>query len=300
MLLALCGCSRSKDAGADISSVREAYESLSDEDKRIFFEALSTEHAEKKAAELTALVSDLCGQWRAENPLYQGTGSAFAQELLLREDMTYEYGRQTGTWYIEEESGQIRFINDADGVCYYIWTVIEEAGFVKLLCEGTYCYVREEDYRANLDKKYVVVLRAMAPEYFGEPQYVGSLDRDMGYGANVGLCVLDSLAYEKGLIYVGHTSPFEMEVVRELKDGTTVTQVLWSPFEYLIHYDGAKTVSMRMESGMAYFVRSEYVEDVVKDEEGLRQVLMKNGEVYYDYSPVWTDFPEIPLDEFKY
>lgn len=304
MLMSLCGCSRSREAGAagsaDIHSVKEAYDTLSEEEKRRLFEELSAEQEENKAEKMAELVLSICGQWRMENPLYYGTDSVFAEKLLLSEDMTYEYGRQKGTWSIEEETGEIWFRNDADGVCYFIWTVLEEDGLVKLLCEGDYTYVREEEYRDNLERKFVIVLRAMAQEYFGEPQYVGVLDRDMGYGTNVGLCILDSLAYEKGLVYVGHTSPFEMEVVQELKDGTTVTQTLWSPFEYLIHHDGAKTVSIRIESGMAYFVRSEYVKEVVIDADGIRKVVMKTGDVYYDYNPVWNDFPEISHEEFQY
>ncbi len=321
LLLSLWGCGRIEDTvgaivsdltaetggevpveiSGDIDAAREAYEALSDADKTKFYEEIAAEQKATRQARLAELLSGLSGEWCMENPLYGGYDSVYADGILLNEDMTYEYGRQKGTWFFDEEEEVIWFVNDADGVRYFSFSIIEEDGFVKLLnLEGENCYVRKENYRDNLDRKYVIVLRAMAPEYFGEPQYVGIQEQDIGYGSNVPLGIMDSLAYDNGLIYGGHTSPFEMEVVQELKDGSTVTHTLWSPFGYMKYYEGAKTVSIRIESGMAYFVRAEYVEDVVIDEEGYRKVLMKTGEVFYDYNSIWNHFPEISYDDFRH
>lgn len=289
------------ESSGDIAAAREAYEALSNEDKTIFYEEIAAEQEATRQARLAELLSGLSGEWCMENPLYGGYGSVYADGILLNDDMTYKYGSQKGTWYFDEEEELIWFMNDADGVHYFSFRIIEEDGFVKLLnLEGEHCYVRKENYRDILDQKYVIVLRAMAPEYFGEPQYVGIQEQDVGYGSNTPLAIMDSLAYENGLIYVGHTSPFEMEVVQELKNGATVTHSLWSPFAYMKYYEGAKTVSIRIESGMVYFVRAEYVEEVVIDEESNRKVLMKTGDVFYDYTSVWDDFPEISYDEFGY
>lgn len=309
MLLFLWGCSQSKDAASgeapaesagDLNAAREAYAALSEEDKLLFCEEIVAEYESNKAAKFAELAASICGQWRTENPMYNGSDSVFAKYLVLNEDMTYEYGRQRGTWYIDEEEEQIRFINDEDGVCYFQWRILEEDGLVKLLCEEQYCYVRKDEYRDNLKRKYEVVTLAMAPDYFGEPKCVGTLATHMFFGPDEELCVLDSLAYEKGLVYVGHTSPFEIILEQKLKDGRTITQSIWSPFEYLKYYDGAETVSMRVESGLVYFARAEYVKEVVIDEEGYRTVFMNNGDIFYDYTPLWQDFPELPYEEFQY
>lgn len=307
MLLSGCGGSQGEESPAEISrettaevsggidAARKAYEALSEEDKSRFYEEIAAEHEAQEAEKLMDIMLNVCGQWRPELVFGYDDG------LLLYEDMTYEFGHQKGTWYVEEGGGEICLVNGEDHVIYFIFTILEEDGMTKLLCQETQtCYVREEEFRQVFDNKYMTTLGTEASELFGEPQYIGTVDYHEAYGSDWRVCVLDSLAYENGLVYVGRSSGFEMEVIRELADGSIRTDALGSPFESMTYYEGSRIVSIEILAGMAYFVRAEYVEDVFLDEDGCRNVLLKNGAVYYDYSVVWEDFPEISYDDFRY
>ena len=282
----------------DIDTARAAYAALSAEDKQLFYAEITAEQAAMKAAWLASVQSSLYGEWNMELGT-PGDNSYFAYKLVLNEDMTYEYGKQQGTWEIYED-GQIYLTNGADGVIYYIITIFEEDGFVKLLCEGNYCYVRHEDYKAAIDKKFVTVRFGDLGQYIGPLQYVGTIPPGMWDGPTGDCYIFDSLAYDMGLIYVGIGNLFEMEMTVERQDGITYTGTLYAPFEmqYLdAPYTASDIFGLRAP---VYFVREEYVEEVVFVD-GSREVHLTCGTEYFDgASYAWSLFPEGTYENFAY
>jgi len=302
MFLSLCACGGGGEAapeGGDINAAIKAYNSLSDENKLKFFDEISAEQQTLRAAKLEGLKTDLFGQWCLELDMSDESDAYYADELSLSEDMRYVFGRQTGNWHFNED-GEIEFVNDEDGVIYYIFSIIEEDGFVKLLSEGDVCYVRSEDYDAVFESKYVKVKGTKAAEYFGMPKYVGSSAEDMGFGAGAPLYILQSLAYDKGLIYVGTSPEFEMNVKYELKDGDSFESTMFYPFDLQTLPDDIKSIRPVVYKGEVYFVRAEYVDEVVLGEDGCREIRLKTGQIYYDGYTYWDDLMREEPDKFKY
>lgn len=324
MLLALCGCGRETmegiisvvneelggeagteapgetrtEAGGDFQAALEAYNALSEADKVRFYDEISGELHEIREARFAAMLPSLCGAWRMEADFRHDSDSS---NLTLNEDMTYEYGSQTGTWYYDEEENRIFFVNGEDGVIYYDFTLIEEDGFPKLFYDYDICYVREGDYRAVVDQKYVTVWGFNdASEYFGQPVYVGTRSENVGYGPNAKLGILDSLAYDNGLIYAGCGYDFQMELSWIDKDGSQGGQYLYSPFERIQFVEG-REVTVDIVSGAVFFVRAEYVEEILITEDNRRVVQLKNGMFFEDYNFTdWDPFPMENYDDFIY
>lgn len=258
------------------------------------------EHA-AALAKKAARMPDIYGQWRME--LYTGSTEKdyFANELQIFEDMTYAYGWQKGAVCFDETGKNMYFINGEDGVRYFEFAILEEDGFTKLLCDGQYFYVRDEDYKDALAKKYVTLWRHNdLSEYFAQTQYIGNATGNVGYGENAPVCMLASLAYDRGLIYVGSFLDFQMEVDREMKNGQVETRILCGPFEFMKNYEGSKLVRAEITSGMMCFIREEYVKEVVIRDE-MREVVLKTGPVMSaDGGAAWGHFPEGTYDNFKY
>lgn len=306
LVLSLCGCSLVENVADQITAevgleaARKIYASLSEEDRNIFLEEISADLEMAKAEEQRWAMQSLYGNWRKELSERDGYGSVYAEKLLLSEDDTYEYGKQKGTWYVEEDGRSMCLVNGEDRIIYFTFQIFEEDGFTKLLSEeGDICYIREEDFGEVFKKKYVTMSHSMASEIFGEPVYLGAPAENVGYGPNAKLCALKSLAYDKGLVYLTGISDFSMDVDMQKKDGSIVTQNLWHPFSYIEYYEGAKVVDLRMESGLLYFVRSEYVDKIVITEDRYREVHLKDGSVYSDYV-LWEMFPDLTFEEFPY
>ena len=282
----------------DIDAARAADAALSEADKQLFFAELTADQEAKAAAWLASVQSSLYGEWNMELGT-PGDDSHYAYKLVLNEDMTYEYGKQQGTWNIDED-GQINLVNSVDGVTYFIITVFEEDGFVKLLCEGKYCYIRSEDYNAAIDKKYVTVRFSDLGQYIGSLQYVGTVPPGMWDGPTGNCYIFDSLAYDMGLIYVGTGNMFEMELTVEQPNGFTYTGRLYSPFEMQFldaPYTASDIFALRAP---VYFVREEYVDKVVVRDDS-REVHLTCGTVFYDSSAyAWKFFPEGVYDNFAY
>ena len=241
------------------------------------------------------------GQWRME--LYTGSSENdhFANELQIFEDMTYEYGRQKGAVCFDETGTHMYFINGEDGIRYFDFTIVEEDGFTKLLCDGQYFYVRSDEYKDALAKKYVTLWRYNTlSEYLGDLQYVGKTTIDLGNGVNAPLYMLNSLAYEKGLIYVGSYLDFAMDIVIEKKNGLQIPMTIDYPFAFMGMQEGDKLLQADIASGVIYFIREEYVEEVVL-EEGNRKVVLKTGPVLDDVKCWgWDMFPEGTYDSHRY
>lgn len=329
MLLSLCGCSMieeplaeiigeisegisgetgteateqtgAEDGGA-LDAAIKAYDALSDEDKLKFYEEIADEQKTLRADKIASLMPDLYGAWRLETDFRHEDGPFFAHNLTINEDMTYEYGNQTGTCYFDEERERLCFVNDEDGVIYFDFAMIEEDGFLKLFYDYDLCYVREDNYREAFDKKYVTVWGFNdASEYFGQPVYVGTRAQDVGYGPNAKLGILDSLAYDNGLIFISTAHGFEMKLSWEDNQGRPGGQLSWSPFDFIEFVEG-REISIDITKGAVLFVRAEYVEEIVITEDNIRQVRLKDGMVFEDYNfENWEVFPEETYDNFKY
>jgi hypothetical protein len=330
MLLSLCGCSAGREtlegiigeineeikgaaSGAeaaeetaaeysgDFAAAMQAYDELSKEDKLRFYEEIADEQKALRAEKYAQLMSHMYGQWRMETDFRYEEGAYFAHSMTINEDMTYEYGNQTGTCYFDEERERLCFVNDEDGVIYFDFALIEEDGFPKLFYGYDLCYVREEDYREAFDKKYVTVWGFDdASEYFGQPVYVGTRAQDVGYGPNAKLGILDSLAYDNGLIFVSTAHEFEMELSWEDNQGRPLGQRIWNPFDCIEFVEG-REISIDITKGAVLFVRAEYVEEIVITEDNIREVRLKNGMFFEDYNfGGWDEFPMENYDDFKY
>lgn len=282
----------------DIDAARAAYAALSEADKQLLFAEITADQEAKEAAWLATVQPSLYGEWNMELGT-PGDVSHYAYKLVLNEDMTYEYGRQRGTWKIDEE-GQIALVNGEDGVIYFLITIFEEDGFVKLRCEGEFCYVRHEDYKAAIDKKYVAVRFSDLGQYIGPLQYVGTVAPGVWDGPTGDCYIFDSLAYDMGLVYVGTGELFEMEMTVQLPDGYSYTGKLYAPFEMQFldaPYTASDIFGMRAP---VYFVREEYVEEVVFVD-GNREVHLTCGSVFFDSASfAWELFPEELYEGFAY
>ena len=313
MFLSLCGCALvsekvpetteqgSTEISGNIDAARKAYDALSEEDKARFCEEISAEQKQRRVEKYAQLIPSLYGSWKMETAFSHGYDSVYAENLLLNEDMTYSYGKQTGTWYFDEAEERLFLVNGEDRVIYFDFTIIEEDGVPKLIGGDTTCYIRETDYREAFDRKYVTVWGfSDASEYFGQPVYVGTKAENVGYGPNAKLAILDSVAYDKGLIYVGTDFGFEMELSWEDNKGRSGGQSIWNPFDMIAFVEG-REVSMDIVSGAVYFVRAEYVEEIVITEDNYREVRLKDGLVFVDYNFTnWEEFPEENYENFKY
>ena len=282
----------------NIEAARAAYAALSEADKQLLFAEITADQEAKAAAWLASVQSSLYGEWNMELGT-PGDNSHYAYKLVLNEDMTFEYGLRQGTWAIDEND-QIYLVDGADGVIYYFLSIFEEDGFIKLLCDDQFCYVRNEDYKAAIDKKYVAVRFSDLGQYIGPLQYVGTVAPGVWDGPTGDCYIFDSLAYDMGLIYVGTGDMFEMELTVQRPDGYSYTGKLYAPFEMQFldaPYTASDIFGMRAP---VYFVREEYVEKVVI-RDGNREVHLTCGTVHYDgASFAWELFPEELYEGFAY
>lgn len=295
IVLSMLGCSQaSEPAPAPSVGLEDAwnvYHALSEEDQQLFCQGIREELESQNAIELAKITPNLFGEWRME--IYGNN------RLILNEDMTYKYGDQTGTWYVDEDGIHVNLVNGVDHVIYHIFTIFEEDSYVKLLTEDGRCFMRCADYPDAFDVKFATVMRRNTSEFFGAPLYVGIPEPCEQYAADAKLYVLESMAYNNGLIYVGCNN-FEMEVIYEMANGTSITHnYTGGPFSFLVPPDGYQSVSVNICSGAAYFVPADYVEEITM-ENGCRIVRMKNGSVFEEDLYEWELFPEGTYDDFKH
>lgn len=285
-------------ATGDIETARAVYASLSEEDKSLLFEEITAERKAAADAWLASIQSSLIGEWNMELGT-PGDNSHYAYKLVLNEDTTYEFGRQQGTWEITED-GAIALRNAEDGVYYFTFTIFEEDGFIKLLCENMFCYVRSADYKAAMDKKFVAVRLSELGKYIGPLQYVGTIAPGVWDGPIGDAYIFDSLAYDMGLIYAGVGNMFEMEFTIQQPDGFSYTGNLYTPFEFQyldVPYTATDILAVHAP---VYFVRAEYVDEVVILD-GNREIHLTCGSVIYDGSSFgWDLFPEGTYENFAY
>ena len=289
MLLSLGGCGSAGAAPAETAAAPAAAET------GIPTEAPAQETPEPEPTP-APLIARLCGEWRYESPRRRSD----AKRFTLREDMTYEYGDQTGTWYFFEGEEIIGFRNDADGITYYLFNVIEEDGFLKLLLEGETCFVRSDDYKAIVDMKYVAARGSQLGQYLGQLQYVGTVPSGAWDGPTGDCYVFDSLAYDSGLIYLGCTYPYESELTMDYGDGQPHTGRMYSPFDLQFLDRPYTDYEIYITMGAVYFIRAEYVEEVVLFD-NYREVHQKNGEICGDGNFLgWEYLPEGTYSNFEY
>ena len=328
MLLTLFGCGQKPEAPApaapaeqpavesapasqpagtgSLEEARSAYAALSEADKQSFYEELTAEQAAREAAWLEERKADLASHWVFELDFYEGnapTSDYYNHEMTLREDMTYDYGKFSGTWQFSENGRQIELVNAEDGVIYFIIDIVEEDGFTKLMVED-FLYVRSEDHKEAFNKKYVTFRGSQLAPYIGEMQYMGTIPAGVWDGPTGNCYIFDSLAYDQGLIYAGISHLFEMEFLMDDGYGNSYPGRLQNPFETLF-LDRPYTVSdLYITKGTIFFIRSEYVESVSIVEDGYsdyREIRTTLGNPIYDYSLIgWEFLPKENYNNFLY
>lgn len=282
----------------DIDAARAAYAALSESDQQLFLEEIAAGQKARQVARLEALQGQLYGEWRME---YNYSGPHYALKLVLNEDMTFEYGKFAGTWHFTED-GEIALVNGEDGVTYFFFSTVEEDGFLKLLCEGDYLYVRSDEYKEAYGKKFVEVRFSQLEDYLGPLQYVGSVPHGVWDGP-VGDCyIFDSLAYDQGLIYVGRsTSDVEIELTLRYPDGTEYTTRMYTPFDLQFLDEPYTATDFFVGKGALVFVREEYVEEMTVVDNEYREIRLKSGNALWDYNFVgWNVLPDGLYENFQY
>ena len=229
-------------------------------------------------------ISDLQGEWVMEYWQYFLTDSMYAEQMSIHEDGTYEYGDQTGTWYFAEDTKELLFENSDDGVVWLCFKPFIEDGYLKLALDGGYCYVRKADHSGAFEKKYVrITEESKATEYFGKPVYIGTTEPDEEYPSGCPCYMLENLAYQNGLVYVGCDADFILQVSwLSDEEGVTSFAKMRDPYGPVGPEEGRKMLNVWVSSGAAYYVRSEYVEEIRIEKVGGRKVVLKNGIIYTD------------------
>ena len=290
----------------NLEEARSAYAALSEADKQSFYEELTAEQAAREAAWLEERKADLASHWVFELDFYEGHApfsDYYNYEMTLREDMTYDYGKFSGTWQFSENGRQIELVNAEDGVIYFIIDIVEEDGFTKLMVED-YLYVRSEDHKEAFNKKYVTFRGSQLAPYIGEMQYMGTIPEGVWDGPTGNCYIFDSLAYDQGLIYAGVSDLFEMEYLMDDGYGNSYQGRRHNPFETLF-LDRPYTVSdLYITKGKIFFIRSEYVESVSIMDDGnsvYREIRTTLGNTLYDYSLLgWEFLPKENYNNFLY
>lgn len=199
------------------------------------------------------------------------------------------YGSEWGNWSLSEDGTTIT-ITPKEGILYEVKpayaSFFEEDGFTKLLMvnmalvkpeeeDAIFAYVRQEDYRAAFEKKYVSVSLDMETvhDYIGEPVFIGTLVDEEGDPADA--YVFPSVAYEKGLVYLGSRSTMIIEC---MWDGAPASFYNSYPMFNFIYTEGVSDLKISDFYGYEHhYVKAEYVAENYINEEGHRVIVLTNG-----------------------
>jgi len=240
--------------------------------------------------------TSLAGEWVLEyDP------SEYANTLILNEDMTYKYGpEKSGTWTLSDDQTMLYLINQED-IIEYDFLIFEEDEFTKILFND-FVYVRAEDHETAFNKKYekVWLNNIQYGEYLGELKFVGNPPNNWS-SFPCSFYMIDSLAYDNGLVYVGHSKNFTMTLTFDYGNDST-TGTCSAPFGFLgLKRTNGEAVSFTVDEifGAVYFIRSDYVEDVYSEGDSCRVISLKSGYNLYDYeNRYWDLVPNANPEDF--
>lgn len=280
MCLSLCACGKSEavknvevliaaigevtlDSEAAIVAAETAYNALTDEEKaKVENIAMLTEAREVLDVAVfddfrNSLVTEWVTELKADRFL---TLSADGSVTLID-----PWSKFTGTWELSPDMAVIHFT--LDGLTFDA-DLIPENGFIQLsaLAVLGQNFVRREDYQAAFEQKFVAVelSEENVKDYLGDAVFIGNALDEWGEEYKDSPCyMLTSMVYDDGLVYVGCSDDFAVELVVDTIDrGETYTVGATVPFDYTNNYCGGvhKSVSISGRAkGTMYFVKPEYV-----------------------------------------
>lgn len=302
------------DSEAAITAAEEAYAALSGESKALVTNAADLtaarnayEEAAKAAAYQEAYLS-LVGTWYNEmmgNDIWPNgledtdceprTVSGYgvtANGLSLMEDGTFAIEDVTGTWSLSEDLTTVTLtLEDLTASL----EVTQEDGFTKLLGElfknKFFAYVKEEDYQAAFDAKYVAVALTSDNfrDYIGESTYVGTTTTNNG----LMYCYFyPSQAYDDGLVYLGCNC--QLVEYATYTNGSSIT--INAQFPVMTgSYDQIASASWSgSASGYMFYLKADHVAANYISEDGYRTLELTNGVTmtfngYWEYYDLfWT------------
>lgn len=256
-----------------ITAAEEAYNALTEEEK-----AKVENYAVLTEARFEANRLSLVGEWTVE--LYPHD---MGISLTLDENGTFLWcAGHCGTWTVSEDGKYIALTGDnlPDFFGEAI-PVFEEDGFKKIqIVDSWGPFVLVEDHNTIFEMKYVAVelTAENVREYLGEPVKAGYVLNSWGEEDKTAPAyLLTSQVFDEGLVYVGCSNDFAVELIYEeyiemtYNDITAKTHIM-EPFSLLqanehAHEGTALESHFRpirigdKAKGTLYYVREEYVAD---------------------------------------
>ncbi len=216
----------------------------------VYDDAAAKQAAADAEAAYAAAIAPFVGTWIAECPYYT---EYYSYEPLTISAEAIPYDPEYPEFY--------SFDPDSDSITIYgtTYVLFQEDGFTKLLetdLNGSFAcaYVREEDLAAAREKKYVSVEldSENLSQYVGDLIYVGQSYNEWGELTNNKVYQFESLAYRDGLVFIGNSEDFLIEMKSEYWSQN------WNGIFGLNDGSDLPTGKVR---GTLYFIRAEYILD---------------------------------------
>lgn len=188
-----------------------------------------------------------------------------------------------GTWSLAEDLSSVTLLCEPHEMTLRI---LQEDGFTKLQGELfetlPFAYVREADFETVFAMKYEVVTLTdeNIREYCGDSVDLGTA---VIGGERHYMWVHDSVAYDKGLVYLG------CDVTVYYDSGGTT---MWDNFPVMRAADRHfPPFVVQRGSGQMYYVKEDYVAENYVNESGVRVLTLTNGsQLIFDGDVVWDAF----------
>lgn len=318
MCFSLCGCGKSEavknvesmidaigevmlDSEAVIVAAEESYNALSEEEQSKVenYAVLTSAREQLDIAKHEALEISFAGEWVSE---LKGE-----MALVLNADNTLTIDGVNGTWELNEE--ETALIIEAAGMKFE-FSIIEEDSIQKLsgLAIGAECLVAQEDYQEAFDKKFVAVELngENVRDYLGDPVHAGYLLDNWGEeDKSTPIYLLTSKVYENGLVYIGCTDDFAVEIIFDDNfQGDVAESISQNPFTAIqaisfsdqipAWYKYPVSIGDRA-AGTLYYVREEYVAKNYADENNWANVQLTSGSTY---STGWLDNTSFSYNDY--
>ena len=298
------------ESEAAIVTAEEAYASLSTAEQALIenYNLVAAAKVALEEARFEAYKDSLAAKWVPElNGNTTIVLTRFDKESATEWDGEWvqtvrngsEVVENSGTWKVVRETNFLTFqdVTDRTISC----PLIEEDGFTKLVAGDStwftytsFCFVREEDYDAAFDQKFLSVELngENYAEYLEGPIHAGyALSADGEPNMNMPIYIMKSKLNEQGYVYLDTSDDFIIDIIYEENFYGEVSErsnpVKWHLFEpingFAVEEDWIeKPVRLgNKTTGTAYFIKAEYVTKNYCDTQYFNTyVLTTNGTLY--------------------
>ena len=317
------------DSETAIVAAEEAYHDLSDKEKaevenyavllaaREAFNAAFTEKTQEQnnetaqedpaAEEETTAPEEtrkaLVGEW--EEIYCTLLYDKVSYDIYLADDGSCSGELDGYTWSFNEDKNSVDLY--LDGSIAERAAIVDYDGITALVMNYpdtlSSVFVRKEERQRFMDQRFVTVKINMenVGDYVGDYVRAGELFDDGGNtAAEMGTFLFKSKAYEQGLVYVGCSSDFELELTFRSPFGEYTASLL-DPFGCRQSADNETFFSFAKAEGTLYFVRAEDVaENYLTGDPPCRAVKLKDGTMIRSFLPSLWDQTDAEYDDWKY